>query len=93
MRMTSTLAAIAAVFGTSGAALADTDEPVGKSQALPLATELVKAEMDRIGYDVLSLKSDDGLLKARIRDRDTGGVVKATFDPATGELLRAKLAF
>jgi len=53
----------------------------------------MKQKIDALGYDVRRLKADDRAFKARIVDRESGGAVKATFDIATGERMRAKPAF
>lgn len=90
MRMTSTFAAVTVALGMSGAALAEGEKTTCMSPAKAVSADAIKADMDQLGYDVLSLKTDDGYLKARIVDRDSGGMVNATFDPVTGELLRAK---
>lgn len=52
----------------------------------------MRQKIEALGYNVHRLKVDDGVFKARIVERQSGGVVKATFDLGTGELVRAKLA-
>jgi hypothetical protein len=52
----------------------------------------MKQKIEALGYDIRRLKVDDGVFNAKIVDRQSGGIVKANFDHATGELVRAKLA-
>lgn len=49
----------------------------------------LKQKIDVLGYDIRTLELDDGVLKSRIIDRESGLPVKAKFDPAMGELPRA----
>jgi hypothetical protein len=78
-----------------GAAYA-TDQ--GRDGAHKNATELaipadqVKANIDRLGYDLDRMKEHDGMYKVRLIDRASGGKVNAAFDGTTGELMHAKLA-
>jgi hypothetical protein len=49
----------------------------------------LKQKIEVLGYDIRTLEVDDGVFKSRITDRESGLPVRAQFDPATGELLRA----
>lgn len=90
MRTILALAALVAVTA-AGAAYA-TDRTADKVQDRVISAEQMKARIDSLGYDVDRIEKDDGAYKARLTDRDSGGKVKARFDPKTGELKRAKLA-
>ncbi len=57
-----------------------------------IAADDMKARIDKLGYDVRRLKSDDGCFRTTIVDRNSGGAVRALFNAATGELVRASLA-
>ena len=61
-------------------------------QANPISADEMKARIDKLGYDVRRLKSDDGYFKTIIAERNSGGAVRASFNAATGELVRANLA-
>ncbi|MCC7045978.1 MAG: PepSY domain-containing protein [Alphaproteobacteria bacterium] len=92
MRIITSLTAVTLLLGPVGAALADRADP-GRVQPVPaVSTATIKAELEDMGYDVVKLKLDGGRYKARIVDRETKGVVKASFDASTGELMRARLA-
>src|SRR5574340_551169 len=89
MRTFAALTIVAILAGTIGVALAQ-DGPPQSHKAVSI--EAMKQKIDALGYDVSRLKVDDGVFKAKIVERQSGGVVKATFDLGTGELVRAKLA-
>ncbi|WP_440639396.1 PepSY domain-containing protein [Bradyrhizobium sp. PUT101] len=59
------------------------------SPSLAMPVDEFKKKIDFLGYDIRTVEVDDGVVKARIVDRESGVPVKAKFDPATGELLRA----
>ena len=52
----------------------------------------MKANIDRLGYDVDYMKKNDGAYNVQLTDRASGGKVSAAFDANTGELMQAKLA-
>ncbi len=79
------------VIGVAGAAYA-MDRAQDKATGPAISTEQMKAQIDKLGYDVRHMKQDDGAYKTHLVDRDTGGNVDARFDSRTGELVRAKLA-
>ncbi len=93
MRVVSAFAMVALALGMSGSALADGRNMTRVPRTQAISPDVIKAEMNQLGYDVLSVVTDDGYLKAAIVDRNSGGIVKADFDPVTGELLRARPAF
>jgi hypothetical protein len=62
------------------------------AQANPISADDLKARIDKLGYDVRRLKNDDGCFKTTLIERNSGGAVRATFNAATGELVRASLA-
>ena len=84
MRAIATLIIIAAVAGTSGAALAEASR-----KASTISVDVMKQKIDAIGYDVLGLKLDGDFFRTHLVDRRNGGFVKGTFNAATGELVRA----
>lgn len=59
-------------------------------RAMPV--DELKQKINVLGYDIRTVEVDDGVFNARIVDRESGGPVKAKFDPAGGELLRAASA-
>ena len=95
MRKIPGLAAIAVLAGAISPALADdVKHDCGRiSQATAISADTMKSEIDRLGYDVRRLDTDDGCFKAYIVDRESGGAVKATFSATTGELVRARLGY
>jgi hypothetical protein len=84
-----------ATFGAATIAAAADDAERGcrqGAQADPISANDMKARIDKLGYDVRRLKSDDGCFKTTLIERNSGGAVRATFNAATGELVRAGLA-
>lgn len=57
----------------------------------PVTTATMQEKIDALGYDVQRLRTTDRGFKARIIDRDSGGVVQVRFD-AAGDLTAARLA-
>jgi hypothetical protein len=92
MRRILTMAVIATLGGTLGAALADEGGSAGEVRGQAISLDAMKQRIDVLGYDVRRLKVDDRVFKAQIIDRESGGGVKAIFDRTTGELVRARLA-
>jgi Peptidase propeptide and YPEB domain len=92
MRKTLILATLATLVAATIPAAADDQERGQSAQANPVSADEMKARIDKLGYDVRRLKSDDGYFKTIIVDRNSGGAVRATFNAATGELVRARLA-
>ena len=80
-----------AVVGLAGAAYA-TDQARDNATERTIPADQMKATIGKLGYDVDRMKKDDGAYKARLIDRDSGGMVKAAFDDKTGALMHAKLA-
>jgi hypothetical protein len=62
------------------------------AQANPISADDMKARIDKLGYDVGRFKNDDGCFKTTLIERNSSGAVRATFNAATGELVRASLA-
>lgn len=62
------------------------------TQANPISADDMKARIDKLGYDVRRFKNDDGCFKTTLIERNSGGAVRATFNAATGELVRASPA-
>lgn len=91
MRKPIMFAAIALFAATTGAALAAyADRGLHRTSAgAAMPVDELKQKIDVLGYDVRTVEVDDGVFNARIVDRESGLPVKAKFDPATGELLRA----
>lgn len=90
MRMLLALGTIA-IIGVAGAAYAaDRVQDNAAERAVPV--EQMKADMQRLGYDVRRVEKEDGVYEVQLLDRASGGEVKTHFDAKTGELLRAKLA-
>ena len=83
--------AAVAIIGLAGAAYA-ADQAQDKTTKPAISTEQMKAQIDKLGYDVQHLKRGDGAYKMHLIDRETGGRVEARFDGKTGELVRARLA-
>jgi hypothetical protein len=82
------------VIGAAGAAYA-TDQARDEARKNPIAhavpADQMKANIDRLGYDVDYMKKHDGVYNVRLTDRASGGKVSAAFDANTGELMQAKL--
>jgi peptidase YpeB-like protein len=93
MRTIAALTTIAVLVGATGVALAQGVNSHSKHepQQQTISINAMKQKIDALGYDVLRLTKDDGVFKAKIVDRQSGGVVRASFDLASGELVRAEL--
>jgi hypothetical protein len=93
MRKIMIVAAAAAIASLTGAAIAN--EELRASRDVPqeqrISPDEMKANLDKLGYDVRRLEQDDGRFQAHLIERQSGGAVKATFKARTGELIRAKL--
>jgi hypothetical protein len=62
---------------------------VAREQMIPVETVVQK--VTGMGYEVRRVRFDDGCYKVYITDKTTGGEVEAYYNPATGELARARL--
>jgi hypothetical protein len=82
------IAGAAVLLGIGGIGLAIAGSAGEKANMI----RAMKQKIDALGYDVRRLRIDDGVFKTLIVDRESGGAVKATFDRANGEFVRAKLA-
>jgi hypothetical protein len=56
-----------------------------------IPVETVQKKVQEMGYEVRRVRLDDGCYKVYITEKTTGGEVEAYFNPANGELERAKL--
>jgi hypothetical protein len=56
-----------------------------------ISVETLKAKVEALGYAVRRARIDDGCHKVYITDKASGGEVEAYYNPATGELVQAKL--
>jgi len=94
MRKFVILATLATLGATIVPAAADNAERACRQsrETKAISTDDMKARIDQLGYEVRSLKSDDGCFRTTIVDRNSGGAVRALFNAATGELVRASLA-
>jgi len=90
MLILATLATLGAATAPAVAADAERGCQQGP-QANAISADALKARIAGFGYDVSSLMGDDGFYNTHIVDRGTGGVVRAIFSAATGELVRASL--
>ena len=95
MRKIAALTAITLFVALGGSALADGNNGPCRHdrQNHPISAREMTKKIDKLGYDVRRLKTDDGCFKAQIIERENGGVVEATFSRTTGELISARLAF
>lgn len=91
MRRIAMLTVLTLLAGTTTSALAEGDRRRATREAPSVSAASIAAKLDALGYDVRRLKLDDGQYKVSARDRASGGLVKVRFDPANGELMRAKL--
>ncbi|PWB65807.1 MAG: hypothetical protein C3F17_02970 [Bradyrhizobiaceae bacterium] len=91
MRRIAMLTVLTLLAGTATSALAEGDRRRATREAPSVSAASIAAKLDALGYDVRRLKLDDGQYKVSARDRASGGLVKVRFDPANGELMRAKL--
>ena len=86
------LAAAALALGTALPAVAGDSEPRCPAAAagrLP-SPDAIRAELESAGYRVDKVELDDGCYEFKVVN-DSGYPVKATYEPGTGELLRAEL--
>ena len=92
MRKMTALATIAALAATVGIALADGDKRANRTEpaSATMSVETVKSNIERLGYDIRAVKTDDGVFKVRMIDRASGGAVKAKYSAETGDLIRAR---
>jgi hypothetical protein len=56
-----------------------------------MSVEILQAKVEALGYVVRRARIDDGCHKVYITDKASGGEVEAYYNPATGELVQAKL--
>ncbi len=85
-------ATIAALVVGAPYAFANRDHQTHQSvQSSQISAESMKQKIDNLGYYVRQLKFKHGLYEARIVEKEMRGGVKALFDGATGELIRAEL--
>jgi hypothetical protein len=90
MRKILILATLATLASATIPAAADN---VGRrGQADLISADEMKARIDKLGYDVRRIKSDNGYFKTIIVERNSGGAVRAIFNAVTGEFVRASLA-
>lgn len=62
---------------------------VPREQMIPIET--VQQKVKEMGYEVRRVRFDDGCYKVYITEKTTGGEVEAYYNPANGELVRARL--
>jgi hypothetical protein len=62
---------------------------VSRGEMIPIET--IQQKVKEMGYEVRRVRFDDGCYKVYITEKTTGGEVETYYDPATGELVRAKL--
>lgn len=62
---------------------------VAQEQMVPVET--VEQKVKAMGYEVRRVRFDDGCFKVYITEKASGGEVEAYYNPANGELVRAKL--
>lgn len=86
------LAAAALALGTAVPALASDSEPRCPAAAAGQISspDAIRAELESAGYRIDEVELDDGCYAFKVVN-DSGYSVKATYEPATGELLRAEL--
>jgi hypothetical protein len=90
MQKTMIIVGIALFLGSAGASLA---APNHSDAPQKVTMEEMQKRIEVLGYDVRRLRVRDGVFKADIVERQNGGAVRARFDLATGELIRAELAY
>ena len=56
-----------------------------------MSIEALKAKVEALGYVVRRARVDDGCHKVYITEKASGGEVEAYYNPATGELVQARL--
>ncbi len=86
--------AIIAGLGAASFALAEAPTRELKADAQPraISDSDLKAQIERLGYDVRKLKAEERHYEAQIVERASGGAVEATYDKSSGELLAARPA-
>lgn len=62
---------------------------IPREQMIP--DETVQQKVKEMGYEVRRVRFDDGCFKVYITEKTTGGEVEAYYNPANGELVRARL--
>ena len=87
-RNTAITASIALLIGAAGVTLAQGSHAKGPQ---PVSISAMRQKIEALAYNVRRIKVDDGVFKAQIVERQSGGAVEAIFDLSTGELIRAKL--
>ncbi len=93
MRFIIPLAFIAGLGATSVAfAEAPTRELKTDAQPRAISAAELRAQIDKLGCDVRTLKDEARHYEAYIVDRASGGAIEAIFDKTSGELLGARLA-
>jgi hypothetical protein len=56
-----------------------------------ISVETLKTKVEALGYVVRRARVDDGCHKVYITDKASGGEVEAYYNPATGELVQARV--
>ena len=92
MRITAAIFFILAVtFQAMGQGIAPGDKCPTVSRDKWISVETLRAKVEALGYVVRRARIDDGCHKVYITDKASGGEVEAYYNPATGELVQAKL--
>ena len=82
---------LAGTFQVMGQGIAPGDKCPTVPRDKWISVEILKAKVEALGYVVRRARIDDGCHKVYITDKASGGEVEAYYNPATGELVQAKL--
>ena len=91
MRKIAALIAITLLTAGTATAQADGDKSTCHDRHAAISFDEMIQRIDGLGYDLRRLTAKDGFFHAQIVERESRGVVEATFSVTTGELARASV--
>jgi hypothetical protein len=92
LRATIIVLMVSAAFPAMAQGIAQGDKCPTVPRDQWMSVEALKTKVEALGYMVRRVKIDDGCHKVYITDKASGGEVEAYYNPATGELVQAKLS-
>lgn len=93
MRKIVALIAITLFTAGTATAQADADKSTCHDKHAAISFDEMIQRIDGLGYDLRRLTAIDGFFQVQIVERESRGVVEATFSAKTGELTRASVVY
>jgi peptidase YpeB-like protein len=86
------IAATAAVaLGAAGAVIAGESSVPVRAGSNQVSSDSIRKGLEGMGYRVAGIEAEHDSYEIRAVDGDTGLPIKATYDAATGDLVKAKV--